>query len=165
MATWIRNVCMVASAAALTLVTALWDAPQVAARDKGKGHDAKAPRFEVDASWPKTLPNNWVIGQTAGIAVDTRNPGIREERLEVMLDFLCSESGVLQIRRRALAARGRHADRVVAVMAPRPPTGARAVHRERHAAVRALERVAALPAEHAGRKSPAVEQHEHLFAR
>src|SRR5262245_9800694 len=27
------------------------------------------PRFEVDASWPK-LPNNWVLGQVPGIAVD-----------------------------------------------------------------------------------------------
>jgi hypothetical protein len=27
------------------------------------------PRFEVDASWPQ-LPNNWVLGQVPGIAVD-----------------------------------------------------------------------------------------------
>lgn len=30
------------------------------------------PAFEVDASWPK-LPNNWVLGQTPGIAVDRRD--------------------------------------------------------------------------------------------
>jgi hypothetical protein len=29
-----------------------------------------APRFEVDASWPKPLPNSWIIGQVGGIAVD-----------------------------------------------------------------------------------------------
>jgi hypothetical protein len=21
------------------------------------------PKFQVDASWPKTLPNNWIMGQ------------------------------------------------------------------------------------------------------
>jgi DNA-binding beta-propeller fold protein YncE len=30
----------------------------------------KAPRFEVDPNWPKPLPNNWLIGQVGGIAVD-----------------------------------------------------------------------------------------------
>jgi hypothetical protein len=30
----------------------------------------EAPRFEVDALWPKPLPNNWILGQVAGIAVD-----------------------------------------------------------------------------------------------
>jgi len=29
-----------------------------------------APKFEVDPFWPKPLPNNWVIGQTIGLAVD-----------------------------------------------------------------------------------------------
>jgi DNA-binding beta-propeller fold protein YncE len=28
------------------------------------------PRFRVDAAWPKTLPNNWILGQVSGIAVD-----------------------------------------------------------------------------------------------
>jgi DNA-binding beta-propeller fold protein YncE len=28
------------------------------------------PRYEVDASWPKPLPNNWLIGQVGGLAVD-----------------------------------------------------------------------------------------------
>jgi DNA-binding beta-propeller fold protein YncE len=28
------------------------------------------PRFTVDASWPKALPNNWLVGQVAGVAVD-----------------------------------------------------------------------------------------------
>jgi len=29
-----------------------------------------APRFKVDASWPKALPNQWLVGQVPGIAVD-----------------------------------------------------------------------------------------------
>ncbi|GKQ49308.1 hypothetical protein [Bradyrhizobium sp. Ce-3] len=28
------------------------------------------PTFAVDASWPKQLPNNWIIGQVGGITVD-----------------------------------------------------------------------------------------------
>ena len=32
-----------------------------------------APRFEVDPSWPAPLPNNWVIGQIGGLAVDSRD--------------------------------------------------------------------------------------------
>jgi NHL repeat len=31
---------------------------------------AEPPQFEVDPSWPKPLPNNWILGQVAGIAVD-----------------------------------------------------------------------------------------------
>src|SRR5437016_6525625 len=28
------------------------------------------PRFQVDPFWPKPLPNNWILGQVAGIATD-----------------------------------------------------------------------------------------------
>ena len=28
------------------------------------------PRFSVDATWPKPLPNKWLVGQVAGVAVD-----------------------------------------------------------------------------------------------
>lgn len=34
------------------------------------GTGAAPPRFEVDASWPAPLPNDWILGQVAGIAVD-----------------------------------------------------------------------------------------------
>jgi hypothetical protein len=30
----------------------------------------EAPKFKVDASWPKELPNNWIMGQVGGMAVD-----------------------------------------------------------------------------------------------
>lgn len=33
---------------------------------------AEAPRFEVDASWPKPLPNNWILGQVGGITTDSQ---------------------------------------------------------------------------------------------
>jgi hypothetical protein len=29
-----------------------------------------SPRFTVDPDWPKPLPNNWLVGQVAGVAVD-----------------------------------------------------------------------------------------------
>ena len=28
------------------------------------------PSYKVDAGWPKQLPNNWIMGQVSGIAVD-----------------------------------------------------------------------------------------------
>lgn len=31
------------------------------------------PRYEVDASWPGELPENWILGQVAGIAVDSND--------------------------------------------------------------------------------------------
>jgi len=31
---------------------------------------AAVPQFEVDAFWPKPLPNNWILGQVSGIATD-----------------------------------------------------------------------------------------------
>ncbi len=34
---------------------------------------AGVPAYAVDAAWPKPLPNNWNIGQVAGIAVDARD--------------------------------------------------------------------------------------------
>src|SRR5262249_31411597 len=30
----------------------------------------EVPTFAVDASWPKQLPNNWIMGQIGGITVD-----------------------------------------------------------------------------------------------
>jgi hypothetical protein len=34
---------------------------------------AEAPQFQVDPLWPKALPNNWILGQVAGIAVDAQD--------------------------------------------------------------------------------------------
>ena len=30
------------------------------------------PQFQVDPFWPKPLPNNWILGQVSGVAVDKR---------------------------------------------------------------------------------------------
>jgi hypothetical protein len=29
-----------------------------------------APRFQPEPFWPKPLPENWILGQVSGIAVD-----------------------------------------------------------------------------------------------
>jgi len=34
---------------------------------------AQAPQFEVDARWPRPLPNRWLVGAIAGVAVDARD--------------------------------------------------------------------------------------------
>ena len=31
------------------------------------------PKFQVDAAWPKPLPNDWIMGQAAGVAVDAQD--------------------------------------------------------------------------------------------
>ena len=31
------------------------------------------PRFEIEASWPKPLPNNWILGQVSGLATDRQD--------------------------------------------------------------------------------------------
>jgi hypothetical protein len=49
-------------------VVALAAGPIAYAKDKDK--IAKPPNYVVDPSWPKQLPNNWLIGQVAGLAVD-----------------------------------------------------------------------------------------------
>ena len=33
----------------------------------------RVPQLQVDTFWPKPLPNNWILGQVAGIAVDARD--------------------------------------------------------------------------------------------
>ncbi|HYE92123.1 MAG TPA: hypothetical protein VEA38_13935 [Terriglobales bacterium] len=33
----------------------------------------RPPQFEVDPAWPKPLPNRWLMGQAAGVAVDRRD--------------------------------------------------------------------------------------------
>jgi hypothetical protein len=32
----------------------------------------EVPKFAVDASWPKPLPNNWIMGQVGGISTDAQ---------------------------------------------------------------------------------------------
>src|SRR5712664_4856998 len=34
---------------------------------------AQVPTFRVDPAWPKPLPNHWIVGAVAGVAVDARD--------------------------------------------------------------------------------------------
>ncbi len=47
------------------------DAP--AAINTDYSAEGMAPTFEVDPFWPQPLPNHWVLGNTIGVAVDSRN--------------------------------------------------------------------------------------------
>src|SRR3989475_11576548 len=33
----------------------------------------QVPSFKVDPMWPKPLPNHWLVGAVAGVAVDSKN--------------------------------------------------------------------------------------------
>jgi len=59
-----KRVAHVGLAAAASLIASV-AAPLFAVAD-----EAKVPQFQVDALWPKPLPNNWILGQVAGITVD-----------------------------------------------------------------------------------------------
>src|SRR5262247_2425887 len=66
-----RGLAVVAGVALLVLVKAL-----VGCATSMNGVSASVggvPVFEVDPFWPKPLPNNWLMGQAAGVAVDKRN--------------------------------------------------------------------------------------------
>ena len=60
-----------------------------AGQPAGAGGERMAPRFEVDPFWPKPLPNNWLLGQTVGVSVDSRDhvwivhrPGSLDDQIE-----------------------------------------------------------------------------------
>ena len=61
-----RAVVAVAAALALGATGLAIAAPQ---SKNGNG----APRYVVDPFWPKPLPDNWILGQVAGIAVDSQD--------------------------------------------------------------------------------------------
>src|SRR5262244_4196300 len=39
----------------------------------GKPAANSVPKFEPDPYWPKHLPNNWILGQVSGVAVDSHD--------------------------------------------------------------------------------------------
>ena len=59
--------------AGLVLVTAGLLGTQALVQGATQGGTVQAPRFEVDPYWPKPLPNNWLLGSTTGIAIDSRD--------------------------------------------------------------------------------------------
>lgn len=61
-----RRVVGIALIAVFLTVVPSWNRPTEAAA-------VTAPRFEVDASWPKPLPNHWVLGEVDGVSVDSND--------------------------------------------------------------------------------------------
>ena len=60
---------------------------------------AEPPKFQVDATWPQTLPSNWIIGTIGGIFVDAQDHiwinqrpsslDARERRAATATDVIC----------------------------------------------------------------------------
>src|SRR4030095_13170105 len=55
---------------------------------------ADTPKFQIDPSWPKTLPNQWILGQIGGIFVDAQDhiwisqrPGSLDAREKRVIEF------------------------------------------------------------------------------
>jgi DNA-binding beta-propeller fold protein YncE len=63
---------------------------------------AEPPKFQIDPSWPKALPNNWTFGQIGGVFVDAqdhvwvnqrpRTLDAREKRAETTPNVRCCKS-------------------------------------------------------------------------
>ena len=34
---------------------------------------AASPKFQVDPTWPKELPNNWILGSVTGVFLDAKD--------------------------------------------------------------------------------------------
>lgn len=51
------------------------------------GAAQSAPSYELDVDWPKPLPNDWIIGQVAGIAVDADDNVWIVQRPRSLTDF------------------------------------------------------------------------------
>ena len=66
----LRMVLLVCGLGAALLTVSCAQVPQSGAqRIEGAAAGSGGPRYAVDAAWPKPLPNNWILGQVAGIAV------------------------------------------------------------------------------------------------
>lgn len=67
---WNRVAFAVALAASLSACS---QGPEPAAAPDGNANAGPAPVYSVDPFWPKPLPNDWILGQVAGVAVDARD--------------------------------------------------------------------------------------------
>jgi DNA-binding beta-propeller fold protein YncE len=76
--------CGNAAAALLIGAAVVWLQPNTAATQ------ALAPKYQVDASWPKPLPNQWVLGGLGGVCVDALDHVFILHRQDVPEDELKS---------------------------------------------------------------------------
>ena len=59
-----------------------------------------APRFEVDPSWPGTLPDGWINGQIGGVCVDAH-----DHIVNLFRDVLQTPRGVRAPQEKTLSSR------------------------------------------------------------
>jgi len=69
-----------------TLPAVLWVIFAVWLTATASAQGNKPPRYEVDAAWPKPLPNNWLIGQVGGLAVDKHDHIWINQRPRTLID-------------------------------------------------------------------------------
>ena len=109
--TKVRDACLFALAGGCLTLAGLWGAQAANEGDdqslpdpwededdefaRGQPPAKGYPGFEVDPGWPKPLPNNWLIGQVGGIAVDRHdNIWILQRARSLTSD----EAGALDVR-------------------------------------------------------------------
>ena len=56
----------------VVLACVVASAPTLTAQGPAARTTPSAPQLQVDPFWPKPLPNNWILGQVSGVAVDKR---------------------------------------------------------------------------------------------
>ena len=66
---------------------------------------AEVPKFEVDPFWPKPLPNNWTLGQVAGVAVDERDHVWIMQRPRSLSRLKSAAAQILRVRNAACRRR------------------------------------------------------------
>ena len=44
------------------------------------------PRYEVDAAWPKPLPDQWVVGGLVGLCIDSQDHVLVLDRQEELIE-------------------------------------------------------------------------------
>jgi hypothetical protein len=49
-------------------------------------HAQPVPRYEVDAAWPKPLPDQWVVGGLVGLCIDSQNHVLVLHRQEELIE-------------------------------------------------------------------------------
>ena len=72
-----RSVGIVGSCAALALVAGILWSPSLRAQ-------RNAPKYEVDLSWPKPFPNQWILGGLGGVCVDAQDHVFLLNRQDVL---------------------------------------------------------------------------------
>src|SRR6202158_1811565 len=68
-----RNVTVGATFIAALVVLGIGQSMLQKAAAQAKGNMVQVPRFEVDPTFPKPLPNHWYQGQTIGVSVDAQD--------------------------------------------------------------------------------------------